>query len=558
VEFNIADLFESLVEAIPNDEALVAGDRRLTFAELDGRANRLASFMKRRGVRAGDHVGLHLFNGPEYVEAMLAAFKLRAVGINLNYRYVAAELEAVCRDADLVMIISHGALADIALSATSGIDAVRTVVLVGDGTELAPYLARVEARAGARERNDVEARAGARERNARDVVDYEAAVADGDPAQAFEPRSGDDLLIIYTGGTTGVPKGVMWRHKDVFFAGLQGGNPGGPPLEAPEQLVERVRSGEGRLDVFCMAPFIHGAAMWTVLIAMFTGGKCIVLDGRSFDAKRACQLIAREQPNSLSLVGDAMALPLAEELAASPEQYDTSSVFVVSSAGAVLSDSVRERLTQAMPDAFIMNNFGSTEAGHQGYAAEDKGSDGRTSFGMDSTTSVLDEGHRPIAPGSGKIGMLARTGRLPIGYYNDPIKTAERFVEVDGVRWVLPGDLATIEEDGRITVLGRGTYCINSGGEKVFPEEVEEILKGHPDVYDALVVGVEDERWMQRVAAVVSPRAGKEPTLQELQTHCRKSLAGYKVPRTLRLVDAVLRMPSGKPDYAWARRQLVP
>lgn len=531
VEFNIADLFESLVEAIPHNEALVTGDRRLTFAELDGRANRLASFMKRRGVRAGDHVGLHLFNGPEYVEAMLAAFKLRAVGINLNYRYVAAELEAVSRDADLVMIISHGALADIALSATTGIDAVRTVLLVGDGTELAPYLARDH------------------------VFDYEAAVADGDPAPAFEARSGDDLLIIYTGGTTGVPKGVMWRHKDVFFAGLQGGNPGGPPLEAPEQLVERVRTGEGRLDVFCMAPFIHGAAMWTVLIAMFTGGKCIVLDGRSFDAKRACQLIARERPLSLSLVGDAMALPLAEELAAFPETYDTSSVFVVSSAGAVLSDSVRERLTQAMPNAFIMNNFGSTEAGHQGFAAQTKGCDGRTSFDMDATTTVLDEDHRPIAPGSGKVGTLARTGRLPIGYYNDPVKTAERFVEVDGVRWVLPGDLATIEEDGRVTVLGRGTYCINSGGEKVFPEEVEEILKGHPDVYDALVVGLEDERWMQRVAAVISPRAGKEPTLQELQTHCRKSLAGYKVPRTVRLVDAVLRMPSGKPDYAWAKRQ---
>lgn len=533
MDFNIADLFESVAEAIPNEEALVAGDRRLTFAELDHRANRLASFMKRRGVGAGDHVGLHLFNGAEYVEAMLAAFKLRAVGINLNYRYVTTELAALCRDANLVMVISHGALADVALSATAGIDAIRTVVLVGDGTDIAQHLKRDG------------------------VFDYEVAIATADPAQAYEPRSGDDLMIIYTGGTTGAPKGVMWRHKDCFFAGLQGGNPGGPPLEAPEQLVERVLSGEGRLDVLCLAPFIHGAAMWTALIAMFTGGKCIVLDGRSFDAKRACQLIARERPLSLSLVGDAMALPLAEELAASPDEYDTSSVFAISSAGAVLSDSVRERLSKVMPDAFMMNNFGSTEAGHQGYAAPDKGIDGRTSFGMDRTTSVLDENHRPIAPGSGQVGMLARTGRLPLGYYKDPVKTAERFIEVDGVRWVLPGDLATIEADGRITVLGRGTYCINSGGEKVFPEEVEEILKGHPDVYDALVVGIEDERWMQRVAAVVSPRAAKKPSLQELQDHCRKSLAGYKVPRTLRLVETVLRLPSGKPDYAWAKKQVT-
>ncbi len=534
MEFNIADLFESLVEEIPDEEALVAGDRRLSFAQLNERANRLASFMKRRGVQAGDHVGLHLFNGSEYVEAMLAAFKLRAVGINLNYRYVAAELAALCRDADLVMVISHGALAGIALSATSGIDAVETLLLVGDGTNLSTL-----------DHRD-------------DVFDYEAALAEGDPAPTFEPRSGDDLMIIYTGGTTGAPKGVMWRHEDCFFAGLQGGNPGGPPLELPEQLVERVRSGAGRLDVLCMAPFIHGAAMWTVLISMFTGGKCTVLDGRSFDARRAAQLITREQPMSISLVGDAMALPLAEELAASPGEYDTSSIFAMSSAGAVLSDSVRERLVQVMPDAFMMNNFGSTEAGHQGYAAPEKGTDGRTSFGMDATTSVLDDDHRPIAPGSGKVGMLARTGRLPLGYYNDPIKTAERFIEVDGRRWVLPGDLATIEKDGRITVLGRGSYCINSGGEKVFPEEVEEILKGHPDVYDALVVGVEDERWMQRVAAVVSPRTGKEPSLEELQTHCRKSLAGYKVPRSLRLVETVLRLPSGKPDYVWAKRQVAP
>lgn len=534
MEFNIADLFESVVAEVPAQEALVAGDRRLTFSELNGRANRLASFMKRRGVRAGHHVGLHLFNGSEYVEAMLAAFKLRAVGINLNYRYVAPELESLCRDADLVMVISHAALAGVALAATSGVDAVETLLLVGDGTDLTTLLQRDG------------------------VFDYESALAEGDPAQTFEPRSGDDLMIIYTGGTTGAPKGVMWRHEDAFFAGLQGGNPGGAPLEAPGQLAERVRSGEGQLDVFCLAPFIHGAAMWTVLISMFTGGKCTVLDGRSFDAKRAAELITREQPMSISLVGDAMALPLAEELAAFPEQYDCSSIFAVSSAGAVLSDSVRERLVQVMPDAFMMNNFGSTEAGHQGYAAPEKGTDGRTSFGMDATTSVLDEDHRPIAAGSGKVGMLARTGRLPLGYYKDSVKTAERFIEVDGRRWVLPGDLATIEKDGRITVLGRGTYCINSGGEKVFPEEVEEILKGHPDVYDALVVGIEDERWMQRVAAVVSPRAGREPSLQELQTHCRKSLAGYKVPRTLRLVDSVLRLASGKPDYAWAKRQVAP
>jgi acyl-CoA synthetase (AMP-forming)/AMP-acid ligase II len=532
VELNIADLFEAVAQTVPDNVALVSGEQRLTFAELDARATRLASFMRAHGVRPGQHVGLHLFNGPEYVEGMLAAFKLRAVGINLNYRYVAHELAPICADADLVMLVSQAELAPIAFEAVAGLEKLRTLVLVADGSAVPKHERTLE------------------------VIDYEAAVASGDPREAFEPRSGDDLFVIYTGGTTGVPKGVMWRHADVFYAGLQGGNPGGPPLARAEDLPKKVARGEGLLNVFSAAPFIHGAAMWGALISMLTGGKAVFQPGRSFDPKRVCELIDREKPHSLSIVGDAMALPLIDELAANPDRYDVSSLFVISSAGAVLSESVQKRLAQLLPRTFIMNNFGSTEAGHQGSAAAAKGVDGRTSFNLDASTTVLDDDLKPIERGSGKLGRLARTGRLPIGYYNDPIKTAERFREIDGVRWVMPGDLATIEADGRITVLGRGSSCINTGGEKVFAEEVEEVLKGHPDVYDALVVGIDDPRWMQRVAAVISPRPGKRPTLTELQAHCRKSIAGYKVPREVQLVEAIARMPSGKPDYAWARRQL--
>jgi acyl-CoA synthetase (AMP-forming)/AMP-acid ligase II len=365
------------------------------------------------------------------------------------------------------------------------------------------------------------------------------------------------LLVIYTGGTTGLPKGVMWRHSDVFYAGLQGGNPRGTPLEQPEELAAKALRGEGVLNVLCAAPLIHGAAMWGALIAMFSGGKAVLQPGRSFNAKRVCELVARERPHSMALVGDAMALPLIDELVANPGVHDMSGLFVIASAGAVLSDSVQKRLSEVLPNSYVMNNFGSTETGHQGAAASDKGFEGRTSFNMDPSTNVFDEDLKPIVKGSGKVGRLARTGRLPVGYYNDPVKTAATFRVIDGVRWVLPGDFATIEEDGRITLLGRGANCINTGGEKVFPEEVEEVLKSHPDVYDALVVGVDDPRWMQRVAAVVSPRPGKTPTLEELQAHCRKSIAGYKVPRDLKLVDVVARMPSGKPDYAWARKQLT-
>jgi len=532
MEFNIADLFESVAKAVPDNIALVSGDQRFTFAELDARATRLASFMKARGVKPGQHIGLHLFNGPEYVEAMLAAFKLRAVGINLNYRYVAHELIPVCLDADLVMLISQAELAPVALEACAGQSKIHTLVLVADGTAAAAH------------------------KSTATIFDYEAAVASGNPAEQFETRSGDDLLVIYTGGTTGVPKGVMWRHVDVFFAGLQGGNPRGAPLEKPEELAEKVLRGEGVLNVLCAAPLIHGAAMWGALIAMFSGGKAVLQPGRSFNAKRVCELVARERPHSMALVGDAMALPLIDELVANPGAYDMSGLFVIASAGAVLSDSVQKRLNEVLPNSYVMNNFGATETGHQGAAAADKGFEGRTSFNMDANTNVFDEDFKPVVKGSGKVGRLARTGRLPVGYYNDPVKTAATFRVIDGARWVLPGDFATIEADGRVTLLGRGANCINTGGEKVFPEEVEEVLKSHPDVYDALVVGVDDPRWMQRVAAVVSPRPGKTPTLEELQAHCRKLIAGYKVPRDLRLVESVSRMPSGKPDYAWARKQL--
>jgi len=305
------------------------------------------------------------------------------------------------------------------------------------------------------------------------------------------------------------------------------------------------------------APLIHGSAQWTALICLFTGAKVVLQPGRSFDPKRVLELIAEEQVATLTLVGDAMARPLMELLTAPGASYDLSSLIVVASAGAVLSPVVRDQMKASLPDVMIINSFGSTESGHFGSAlpGAETGIDGRPSFFMDSATSaVFDDDYRRIEPGSGKTGWLARGGRIPLGYYKDEEKTKARFVTIDGKRWVLPGDFATVEADGRITVFGRGSECINSGGEKVFPEEVEEALKSHPDVFDALVVGVEDERWMQRVAAVVEPRPGKRPTLLELQEHCRKHIAGYKIPRQSTLVEKVARFQTGKPDYAWAKK----
>jgi acyl-CoA synthetase (AMP-forming)/AMP-acid ligase II len=359
------------------------------------------------------------------------------------------------------------------------------------------------------------------------------------------------LYIIYTGGTTGMPKGVMWRHEDLFFSGLQGGSPGGDPVESPEQLVEQAQEGWYTVTMLPCAPFIHGAAQFTQWICHLTGGKLVLQHGPSFDAGRILSLVAEEEASTLSLVGDAMAIPLIEELRAG--DYDMSNLAVIASAGAILSASVQAEIEELLPDVMIINSFGTSESGDLGRAAGDEDShEGRPSFYMGDDVTVLDEDGNQIEPGSGQIGTVARSGRLPLGYYKDAEKTAERFKEFNGKRWVVPGDFATIEEDGRITFLGRGSKCINTGGEKVFPEEVEEALKAHTDIIDALVVAVPDPRFGSKVAAVFNTRKNKQLSLDEVKQHCRKHIAGYKIPRQITITETVSRMPSGKPDYTWA------
>lgn len=524
MEWNIADLFESLADAIPERLALVCGDRRLTFKGLEENANRLANALRARGVKAGDHIGLYLFNSAEFVEGMFAAFKLRAVPININYRYVEEELSFLMRNADLVALIYQREFTPRVAAVAGAVPTLRTIVAVdGDSDE---DLATVGA------------------------LRYEDVLASSSAARDFGPRSSDDLYIIYTGGTTGMPRGVMWRHEDVFFAGLQGGNPGGSPIERPEELAPTALAREAPMTMLPAAPFIHGAAQWGALIGMFTGGKVVVAPGKRYDAKLICKLVEAEGVNTMTIVGDAMARPLAEALSEPDASYDMSSLMVIASAGAVLSDAVKSQLEERIPHTMVLNNFGATETGHQGTSFAPGA---KPTFYMDDSNTVLGDDNKPITPGSGAMGRLARSGRLPIGYYNDPEKTAATFLTIDGKRWVVPGDFATIEEDGMITVFGRGAVCINSGGEKIFPEEVESALKAHPAVLDAVVVGVPDEKWGQRVAAIVQPRAGTEVTLAGLDAHCRTKIAGYKVPRQLRVVDQIVRHPSGKPDYRWAK-----
>jgi acyl-CoA synthetase (AMP-forming)/AMP-acid ligase II len=531
VEYNLADLFESVVDVVPDREALVYIDhpgtgveRRLTYRRLDAAANRLAHHLIDAGLKPGEHLGLHLYNGVEYLQTVLAALKARLVPVNVNYRYVAEELVYLYRDADLAALVFDAEFTDRVAGALPQTEKLRHLVRVGEAPPNAPEPAAVA------------------------FTDAEAA---GSPERGFGPRSADDLFIIYTGGTTGMPKGVMWRQEDLFFAGLFGGEPAGEPVKRPEELAERVaKSGEG-LTFFPAPPLMHGTSTLTSFVA-FNYGQRVAIH-RKYVPEEVLRTIEKEKVTSVSLVGDAMLRPLIDALHGPLKGTDLSSLFTVSSSGAIMSETVRDQLQALAPNVLILNNFGSSESGSNGKATDDSGPEKGFRLEVNERTQVVDPvTHEPVAVG--EPGRLAQRGHVPLGYYNDPAKTAETFFQKGTERWVLLGDMATVDEDGIVTVLGRGSQCINTGGEKVYPEEVEQALKSHPDVYDALVAGVPDAKWGSHVAAVVQVREGApEPTLAAIQTHCRTKLAGYKVPRQLVIAPAIQRSPSGKADYRWAR-----
>jgi fatty-acyl-CoA synthase len=353
-----------------------------------------------------------------------------------------------------------------------------------------------------------------------------------------------------------MPKGVIWRQEDVFFAAM-GGNGffGQGPVRSPAEVLERISPEESRVVTLVAPPMMHGAAQWITFITLFAGGQVVLNCARRFDADEVWRLVKRERCTGITVVGDAMARPLADALAEDPGRYDTSSVLNIGSGGAVFSSAVKDQLRALLPNAFMVDSFGASETGAS--SSQPDATVGPR-FPVNDWTAVLRDDLRPIEPGSGVVGRLARRGHIPLGYYKDPAKTAATFLtDPDGVRWAVPGDHGTVDADGLITLLGRGSGCINSGGEKIYPEEVEAALKSHPDVFDALVVGVPDERFTERVAAIVQPRPGRTPTLEDLVAHCRTVIAGYKVPRQLHLVDAIGRTPSGKADYRWAKEQVA-
>lgn len=524
--FNIADLVEHTVDAVPDRTALVANGVRRTYRELEERANRLAHHLAEHGVAKGNHVGVYSRNRVEFVESMLAVFKLRAIPVNVNYRYVPEELAYIFDNADLVALVHERRYAPLVETVLPRTPDVRHVLVIDDESD-EDFLGY-------------------------GAVPYEEALASSVPDRDFEERSDDDIYILYTGGTTGMPKGVMWRHEDVFRT-LGGGIDfqTGERIPTDTTLAERAKENDPGVS-FPIAPLMHGAAQWGTLGGLFAGNTVVLID--KFDPHEVWKLVEQEGVNTIALTGDAMARPLVEAL--QEGDYDPSSLLAVSSSAAIFSPSVKDQFIELLPDVFITDAVGASETGFNGVAMIEKGSKqkgGGPTVMMGPDTIVIDDEGRPLEPGSGKIGRMARGGNVPLGYYKDPEKTAETFVEVEGKRYAIPGDFATVEEDGTMTLLGRGSVCINTGGEKVFPEEVEGALKSHDDVFDCLVVGVPDERWGQKVAALVQARPGKEPALDELQAHARTKIAGYKVPRELILVDEIKRHPSGKPDYPWAK-----
>ena len=529
-EWNYAEIWESVAAAVPARPAQIQGERVLSWADFDRRANGLARALLDAGLGRQAKVAAYLYNGPEYLETYYAAFKAGLAPVNTNYRYVADELIYLFDNADAEAVVFHAAFAATVEEIRPRLPKVRLWIAVAQGGHAAPEFA----------------------------ADYET-LAEREVGRVVAPwgRSGDDLLILYTGGTTGMPKGVMWRQEDLIFVLGAGGNVllGVPPLESPEEAGAKALAAERAL-VIAAAPLMHGTSQFTALGGLTAGGAVACLPSRHFDAIEFWQEADRLKATSAAIVGLAFAAPMLAALEANPRRWDLSSLRRLGSSGVVWSMENKQGLLKHLPECMIYDSLGSSEAVGMAGSSSVAGVTAETAkFMVGPSSAVFTEDGRRVAAGSGERGMLAVSGFLPVGYYKDPEKTARTFPVYEGKRWSVPGDFATVEADGSLRLLGRGSQVINTGGEKVFPEEVEEAIKRYPGVKDAAVVGAPDPRFGERICAVVEVGAGEAPTLAEISEHVRKHLAAYKTPRELVLAP-VDRAANGKLDYR-AMRALV-
>jgi len=526
--WTIADVWEAIAAAQPELPAQIHGERRLSWAEFDARSDALAAHFIESGVSQQAKVAGYLFNGPEYLETYFAAFKGGFAPVNTNYRYGPEEVTYLFDNADAEAVVFHAGFTPLLEQIRSRLPKVKAWVAVAEPGHPVPAWA----------------------------ADYDAIVGKTPaqrPVKAPWGRSGDDLLLLYTGGTTGMPKGVMWRQDDLFQVLGAGGNAalGIPPATSIPELIARIQGPEHlRATMIVAAPLMHGTGQFSAFIALNGGGTVCELPTRKFDPVELWNETERLKATNIVLVGLAFSTPMLEALDATPGRWDLSSVRSMSSSGSMWSQENKRGLLSHIPQALIADSFGSSEAVGLGASASAAGMEAQTAaFMLGPNTGVFTEDGRRVTPGSGERGLVAVTGFLPMGYYKDEEKSAKTFKIMEGVRWSVPGDWAEVNTDGTLKLLGRGSVCINTGGEKVFPEEVEEALKRHADVRDAVVVGVPDARFGERICAVVEPEAGAAPTLPALSEHVRAQLAGYKAPRELVVVESIGRAPNGKVDY---------
>ena len=542
MEFNLAEVHEAIAAVAPERECIVWGERRLSWREVTERTRRLANYLIGRGLglrreRAGlagwesgqDHVALYMFNRNEYLEGMLGAYKARLAPFNVNYRYVEEELVYLLRDAGSRAIVYQGEFAPILAKIRPSLPELEVLIQIEDGSGHALL---------------------------DDAVEYEGALASVSAERPDVPWSPDDLYILYTGGTTGMPKGVLWRQADIFVAALGGRAPGGAEFDSLDAIRERVAGGGQRS--LPSPPFMHGAAHWAAF-NQFHGGNTVVIQNetRRLEPRELLETVAREDVGVLLIVGDAFARPILDEIRSGA--HDLACLRVLVTGGAALNATLKREFLELLPELMIVDAVGSSESGSQGQNVSTAQSGATTgSFQPGPDTCVLSEDlGRRLEPGDPDLGWFAKAGRVPLGYLGDREKTGRTFPTLNGTRYTVPGDRARLRADGIIDLQGRDSVTINSGGEKIFAEEVEDALKAHPGVYDAVVVGRPSERWGQEVVALVRLREGREVDEQGLLEECARHIARYKLPKDFVFLDEIVRSPSGKADYRWARSQVT-
>ncbi|MDT5070514.1 MAG: 3-oxocholest-4-en-26-oate---CoA ligase [Mycobacterium sp.] len=545
VSFNLSDVFRTVARTIPHQTFLTWRDRHLSYADIDARVDGFAHYLASVGLGchterdslAGhesgqDHLAIYLRNGNEYLEAMIGSYRARVAPFNASFRYVEEELVYLLADSNARALVYPAEFASRVAAIRDRLPHLEVLIQVADGSgaqELLPG-----------------------------AVDYETILATPAPPAGMPTPSGDDLYILYTGGTTGMPKGVLWRQHDIFLSSM-GGRPWGSDqaLASHDELADKVRAAAGGVSLVMIPPMMHGAAQWATFNAVTMGGRIVIPDDvERMRPEAVLRLVERERVLGMPVVGDAIARPLLDEIERG--DYDLSGLLTITNGGAPLSPTVRERILTALPHVMLLDAVGASESGAQMSTFSTAGEETQpATFTPQSDTAVISADlDRVLSPGEGQ-GWLARRDLIPLGYLGDEAKSARTFPTIDGVRWSVPGDRANVLDDGRIQLLGRDSVTINSGGEKIFAEEVERAVAAHPGVYDVVVVGRPSERWGSEVVAIVQLAEGGSATDEELAGVCQKSIARYKIPKAFIRTAKVQRSPAGKADYRWAKEIAV-